>query len=132
MGRGFLLSDEQVGGSNPVLISEGLWKRRFGSSPDAAGATLRIDGTASTIVGVLPGSFRFMDEAEVWRLIDRDGPFDPLRDQHSVLGLGRISSSASFEQARAEMEGIAARLAETYPDTQLIRSSCACSIKSQV
>lgn len=122
VGRGFLLSDEQVGGSNPVLISEGLWKRRFGSSPDAAGATLRIDGTASTIVGVLPGSFRFMDEAEVWRLIDRDGPFDPLRDQHSVLGLGRISSSASFEQARAEMEGIAARLAETYPDTNAGKS----------
>jgi predicted permease len=116
-GRGLLLSDEQVGGSTAVLISEGLWKRRFGSSPDAMGSTLRLDGMASTIVGVLPGTFQFMDDADVWRLIDRDGPFDPLRDQHSVLGLGRISSSSTFEQARVEMEGIAARLAEVYPET---------------
>ena len=121
-GRGFLLSDEQVGGSNAVLISEGLWKRRFGSSPDAAGTSLQIDGQTRTIVGVLPGTFRFVDEAEVWVLIDRDGPFDPLRDQHSVLGLGRITPSATLEQARVEMEGIAARLAETYPETNAGKS----------
>lgn len=121
-GRGFLHSDELVGGSTAVLISEGLWKRRFGSSPNAIGSTLQLDGMASTIAGVLPGTFRFMDEAEVWRLVDRDGPFDPLRDQHSVLGLGRISSSSTFEQARAEMEGIAARLAEVYPVTNAGKS----------
>ncbi len=121
-GRGFLLSDERVGGSNVVMISEGLWKRRFGSSPDAIGSTLRLDGMASTIVGVLPATFKFMEEAEVWRLIDRDGPFDPLRDQHSILGLGRIAPSSTFEQARVEMEGIAARLAEIYPDTNAGKS----------
>jgi len=121
-GRGFLLSDEQVGGSTAVLISEGLWKRRFGSRPEAIGSTLQLDGMASTIAGVLPGTFSFMDEAEVWRLIDRDGPFDPLRDQHSILGLGRISSSSTFEQARVELEGIAARLAEVYPETNAGKS----------
>ena len=121
-GRSFLLSDEEVGGSTAVLISEGLWKRRFGGSPDAVGSTLRLDGMSATIVGVLPGTFSFMYEAEVWRLIDRQGPFDPLRDQHSILGLGRVASGRTLEQARVEMEGIAARLAEIYPDTNAEKS----------
>lgn len=117
VGRGFLFADEQVGGSDAVLIGEGLWQRRFGRSPDAVGSTLQIDGRSQVIVGVLPGTFRFINEADVWRLIDRDGPFDPLRDQHSILGLGRVAPSITFDQARIEMEGIAARLAEAYPDT---------------
>ena len=57
IGRAFLPEEDQVGAAPVVLISSGLWKRKFGSSPEALGKSLTLNGTAYTIVGVIPADF---------------------------------------------------------------------------
>ncbi len=116
LGRDFLPREEQ-GGATAVIISDGLWRRRFGASPDVLGRTLVLDGNARTIVGVMPPGFRFLQDIDVWSLVDRDGPIDPVRDSHSHLVIGRLKPGVSIEQAQADVNAISASLQEEYPAT---------------
>src|SRR5215204_3599479 len=99
-----------------VLLSHGLWQRRFGSDPGIVGRQLRIDGQSLTVVGVMPPGFRFPFQSDLWWLNDRyfDRQNRGLRIDQTI---GRLKAGVSPEQARAEMQEIAARLAQTYPDT---------------
>jgi hypothetical protein len=83
VGRHFLPEEEIPGSAGVTLISYGFWQSRFGGTPDAVGSTLNLDGSPLTVVGVMPRGFRFLLEADLWRLVDRDGPFDLERDSHS-------------------------------------------------
>jgi putative ABC transport system permease protein len=117
VGRGFLLEDETRGGASLTLISHGLWHDRFGGSPDAVGRTLTLDGTPLTIIGVMPRGFRFLLDADVWRLVDREGPFDTERDSHSHYVIGRLKPGVGLDQALRETDLISRRLAEQYPES---------------
>lgn len=112
-----LLSEDEQGRSNTILISHSFWQRRFGGSPDAVGATLNLDSSPYTVVGVMPRGFRFLHEADLWALINRDDPFDKQRDSHSFDILGRLKQGVSIEQAQSEVDGIARGLEQQYPDT---------------
>ncbi|MEJ2186777.1 MAG: ABC transporter permease [Gemmatimonadota bacterium] len=116
-GRSFLPEEEVRGGASSVIISYGYWQRRFGGADDAVGATLTLDGTPSTVVGVMPRGFRFMFDADVWQLIDRNGPFDTQRDSHSHWVAGRLAPGVSIDQAQADVDGISRALAEEYPES---------------
>jgi putative ABC transport system permease protein len=120
-GRSWRRQDEEQN-ANMVLISYGFWQRRFGGASNAVGSTLRLDSLPfnagpAAIVGVLPRGFRFLYDADVWLLIGRDSQIDTSRDAHSCYLVGRLASSASFKQAQAEVDGIAAQMAQQYPDT---------------
>jgi putative ABC transport system permease protein len=116
-GRLFLPADEEAGGRGGVLISHGFWQRHFGGAPDAVGRTLPLDGSGASVLGVLPRGFRFLHDADVWSLIDRDGPYDDTRDSHSYTILGRLKPGVTRAQAQADLDGIAAGLEQAYPDT---------------
>jgi len=116
LGRDFLESEEQ-GGAGTAVISHGFWQRRFGGSPDVLGVTLSLDGAPLRIVGVMPPSFRFALDVDLWRLVDRDGPADLVRDSHSHLLVGRLKPGVSIEQAQADVDAISASLAREFPDT---------------
>ncbi len=116
-GRHFLPEEEQQKGARVVLISNSLWRTRFGASPDVLGSVLNIDAVPHTVVGVMPREFRFMFDADLWRLVDRDGPFDEIRDSHSHLVVGRLKSGVSIEQAQSEIDSISRTLEEQYPET---------------
>lgn len=123
MGRLFRPEEDQIGAGPVVLISAGFWKRRFGSSPNAVGKTLTLDGKSYTIIGVIPSSFSYQ---ETYFPKGRDvyvpiGQWDDptFRDRRTGLGrgaIGRLKPGVSFTQANTEMEGIAAHLAEIYPN----------------
>ena len=99
-----------------VLMSHGLWQRRFGSDPAIVGRQLRVDGRSLTVVGVMPPGFRFPFQSDLWWLSDRY--FDrQTRGWRIDQTIGRLKPGVSPEQADAEMREIAARLAQTYPDT---------------
>ncbi|MDQ2918849.1 MAG: ABC transporter permease, partial [Verrucomicrobiota bacterium] len=66
LGRGLQLADEQPGRSNVVVLSQGLWERRFGSDRNIIGREIRFDGEARTVVGVMPASFSPDDYGELW------------------------------------------------------------------
>ena len=99
-----------------VLLSHGLWQRRFGSDPAIVGRQLSIDGKNLTVIGVMPPGFRFPFQSDLWWLNDRyfDRESRRLRLDQTI---GRLKSGVSAQQAQVEMRDIAARLAQTYPDT---------------
>jgi putative ABC transport system permease protein len=101
-----------------VLLSHGLWQRRFAGDPAIVGRQLRIDGHSLTVAGVMPPDFRFPFQSDLWWLNDRY--FDRhSRDMRIDQTIGRLKPGVTTEQAGAEMQAIAARLAQTYPDTNV-------------
>jgi len=125
VGRFFSEQEDQVGAAPVAVISDGLWKRKFASSPDAVGKSLNLNGTLYTIVGVLPAHFQFISgngnfhgDAEVFTPIGQWN--DPLfRDRHTGMGMdavGRLKPGVTLQQATLDMQAVAAHLAEAYPD----------------
>jgi len=117
LGRGFLPEEEEAGDARVIVISYRLWQDRYGGSSNALGTALHIDSIPFTIVGVLPARFEFLFDADVWGLIDRDGPWDWARDSHSHWVVGRLADGATLEQAQSELDAISSGLGELYPDT---------------
>lgn len=99
-----------------VLISNALWQRRFGSDPKVLGRQLRIDGESLTVIGVMPPDFRFPFQTDLWWLKD-NWPNSQNRGLRIDQSIARLRPGVSALQARAEMEQIAARLAQAYPET---------------
>src|ERR1044072_6485783 len=104
------------GNDDTVLLSHGLWQRRFGSDPSIVGRQLRIDRTSLTVIDVMPAEFRLPFQSDLWWLNDRYFSSES-RAMRIDQTIGRLKSGVSQEQAQAEMREIAARLAQTYPDT---------------
>ena len=117
LGRSLLPDDEKPGASRVVLLSEGLWQRRFGSKPEVLGRKLILDGESYTVVGVLPRIGRsFYAGSKVWApLIAEAERAD--RGQRSFQVVGRLKSGLLFERAEAEMSTIGRRLEHQSPDT---------------
>src|SRR5579864_6988452 len=115
LGRDFLPHEDVAGDKNNVaLISEGLWRRKYGADPSILGKKLTVRGIPTTVVGVLPASFRFPDvKADIWELIHID-PEAP-RQGRFLAPIARLRTGVSIEQARAEMKIIAAQLALENP-----------------
>jgi len=105
-----------AGETDTVLLSHGLWQRKFGSDPAIVGRQLHIDRHSLTVIGVMPPGFRFPFQSDLWWLNDRyfDHESRGLRIDQTIA---RLKPGVSTEQAQAEMKEIAARLAQTYPDT---------------
>jgi putative ABC transport system permease protein len=119
LGRVFSASEERPGTPPVVLLSYPLWQSRFGADPHAVGSTVALDGHAYTVAGVLPPEFRWVEQADVIEpvgvLATNDDDFETRGDRGDMMVLGRLAPNSSLEQARSEMEGIAARLAAAYP-----------------
>lgn len=115
-GRHLNAEDEQER-ANVILISYGFWQRRFGGTPEAVGSTLNLNSSPYTVVGVMPQGFRFMQEADLWGLINREDPFDKRRDSHSYTLVGRLKQGVAIEEAQSDVDVIARSLEQQYPDT---------------
>src|SRR5215213_5987441 len=124
LGRTLMNGDEAEGRADVVVLSHGLWQRRFGGAADVVGRTVTLNGGAATVVGVMPPDFRwFIKEnslsgkpADLWVPL-------ALTEQQRTERRGRFLSAAallkpgvSVEQARSELDTIAARLETQYPD----------------
>ena len=121
IGRPFHPEEDQVGAAPVVLISSGLWNRKFGSSPEALGKSLTLNGTAYTVVGVVPVDFHYtgngFHRSDVYIPIGQwnDTTF---RDRRAGMGMdavGRLKAGVTFEQAKADMDALGRHLAEEYP-----------------
>ncbi|HUH61761.1 MAG TPA: ABC transporter permease [Terracidiphilus sp.] len=129
-GQGFRPEDEKLG-TRVALISHALWVSQFGSDPRVVGRTMHLSGEAYTIVGVMPGSFRFPVYApknDFWTTlaVDNDGTPHAAtanRGSHSMSVMGRLKPGVTVAEADTEMKAIAARLAAQYPDTNTKHNS---------
>ena len=123
-GRLFIPEDEQAGHPAIVVISRGLWQRRFGGEPDLVGKPITLDGKSYTVAGIAPAGFQYPDKTDAWV-----PPFNLVPMLSATMnverarGFGFLSTVAllkpgvSLEQAKAEMETITGRLREQYPET---------------
>ena len=118
-GRTFLPEEEQPGRDQVVIISHGLWERRFGADPGLVGYTITIDDRPFRVIGILPRDFDLFGRK---RAYDIWMPFDFTRgqlrrDDYSLMVFARLKAGIKREQAQAEMSAIAERLEQKYPET---------------
>jgi len=120
-GRTLLPEDGKQGAASVAVLSESLWRSRFGSDPAMIGQSITLDMRSFTVVGILPASFRYPDFAphqDVWISVAQDPLFGPRMSQPGArvqVGIGRMKPGVSLTQARAEMNTLGARLAKQYP-----------------
>jgi putative ABC transport system permease protein len=118
LGRAFLPEEDQAGATRVVLLSYGLWQRRFGADPKLVGQALTLDGQTYTVVGVMPPQFQFPSrEYEFWVPMAFSSQEAGRRGSHYLGVVGRLKPGVSQEQAQSEMDTIAARLQQTYPQS---------------
>ncbi len=124
LGRNFLPEEEELGKAHVVILSYGLWKRRYGADRMLVGRTIRIDGEDFTVVGVMPPEFRWQfwsGPRQLWVPVGYTQT-DKGRDENSFLSFARLKPGVTVAQARAEMAAIGAALSKQYPD-QLMNMS---------
>jgi len=113
LGRTFTPEEERAGqGAGVVLLSHGLWERLFAGDPGAVGRSLTLNGRPHAVIGVLPRGFRYPYETTLWLPVDLD------HDAAGTWGLNvqaRLKPGVGLQQARDDLAGIAAQLAEELP-----------------
>ena len=108
-------------GPRQALIGYAWWKRRFGGDAGVVGRQIRVDDETFTIAGVMPRGFEFppMGSASYkpvfWMSLNLSADQERARHLHSLAVVARLKAGASIQQAQAEMDTIAARLAKAYP-----------------
>ncbi len=116
LGRTFTAEEDQPGVTPVVLISHGLWLRRFGGDPSVVGKTIGINGGESEVIGVMGPEFEFPSErVEVWSALGLLADQMENRAVHTLSAVARLSPGVSLEEAEAEMTTIAARIQEEFP-----------------
>lgn len=117
LGRSFTADEDRRGGTPVVLLTSNFWKRRFGENPAVLGSTLTLNERLFTVVGVIPSDDLVLDGISI--LIPIGQWAEPMFQDRGVgMGMrvvGRLKPGVSFQQARAELDGIAANLAREYP-----------------
>jgi putative ABC transport system permease protein len=116
-GRSFLADEEKPGSAPVAMISEGLWKRRFGGDPAIIGQSLTLNSVSRTVVGIAPAGLRVLTNGDVWIPMT----IDPGREQrlnHVIIAVGRIKRGVTQTQAQAEMETIAGRVGRQFPEVR--------------
>jgi putative ABC transport system permease protein len=120
-GRTLLPEDGKPGAAPVAVLSENLWRSRFGSNPAVIGESVTLDMRSFTVVGILPASFRYPDGAppqDVWISVAQDPLFGPRMSQPGarvLVGIGRLKPGVFLAQAQAEMNTLGARLAREFP-----------------
>jgi putative ABC transport system permease protein len=120
VGRVFTADEDKPGGPPVVVLSYGLWQRRFAGDPQIVGQTLSFNDRGYTVIGVMPRGFRFPSRVEMWVPVGQlsDQPSWKQRGNHPGLyGVARLRPGVTIEQARADMDNIAAGLEKLYPNS---------------
>ena len=115
-GRAFSAAEDRPGGAAVAILSERLWRRRFGGDRSLLGRPVRIEGAPHTVVGIAPQDVGFSTDIDVWLPLKPD-PGVYWRGDRRLLVLGRLAPGVTPERATAEMESIAAALAREFPDS---------------
>jgi predicted permease len=118
-GRTFAAEEEIPGKDQVVILSDALWRSRFGSDVEILGKTITLDGTAYTVVGVMPRGFRFQDFSDdapqLWKPLAYSAKIAEGRTDRRSFVIARLRRGVNVRQAETEVQTIAARMAKSYP-----------------
>jgi putative ABC transport system permease protein len=115
VGRLFLAEEDKPGADRVVLLSDGLWERRFGRDPKIVGKTLVLNELPHTVVGVMGAGFKFPEETELW-VPFREAEGSLRRDTKGLFTFARLAPGTTIDQARTSLKQVAGRLAKEYPE----------------
>ena len=117
-GRLLAPDDEKPASAPVVVISHGLWERKFGARPDMIGKTIDLSGAAYQVVGILPAGFQTLGTpVDAWGIITLNPSVDyRARSGRSLRVIGKLAPGVSVEQAQSEFSAMAQRLEQRYPD----------------
>ena len=116
IGRAFTADDERSGAPPVAILSDDVWRRRFGGDPNAVGRVVDLDGDRVELIGVMPAGFVMpsQPDAEVWRPLPVDRAALQL-GAFSAQGIGRMAAGDSLAQVQAELETLLSNLPEVFP-----------------
>ncbi|HEU4794163.1 MAG TPA: ABC transporter permease [Pyrinomonadaceae bacterium] len=120
LGRGFTLANERSGHDQVAILSHALWQRRFGGDPSILSKTIVVNGKPHEVIGVMGESATFPQAADLWLPMNFDGPEDPamkIRFAKFIRPIGRLKPGVSLAEAQTDMDLIAARLEQQYPES---------------
>jgi len=133
MGRGIGIADAR---QDVVVLSEGLWRRRFGADPAIVGQSIRMNGEPYTVVGIMPAHFDFpRKDVELWtgyRTVLADPVWGGSRMRRFQRVIARLKPGVTVAAASADVDGVAKRLAAQYPDANAGGGAVAVSLKDQL
>jgi putative ABC transport system permease protein len=135
IGRGFTAADEDPSAPAVALIGEGFWRRQFNGDNSVIGKTVLLDGSPSTVVGVLPANITFPNRTvamDVWQVLRPTTNPTASRGSHNFQVMGRLRPGATVASATADLKIIAARLAQEYPQSQEKRSVAVTSYRDVI
>ena len=123
MGRDFTAEDNKPGAEKVAILGDEIWRRDFAADPNIVGQSVRINGKAATIVGVMPPNFKFPFSDELWTPLYNEFPPTPRGElqiganNRAPAVMGRLKPGVSIDQANAEFIALARHLAEDNPKT---------------
>lgn len=116
LGRTFIVTPKLFGKEPEAVISDRLWRTRFGGDPSVLGRTVRLNGFVHTVVGVMPRGFGFPRETDVWQRLGWDME-QHSRSAHFMEAVGRLKPGVTVAQADHDLSALGARLAREHPKT---------------
>lgn len=116
-GRWFSAEEDSNGGARVVMISHGLWQRRFGGDTAVVGQTISLNNSQYVVVGIAPPKFNFGDKIDVWLPMGLWANDMMHRSSRAAFVVGRLKSNVTVEQANASMSLLARQLESQYPDS---------------
>jgi putative ABC transport system permease protein len=117
LGRTWLPGEDQPAKAQVAILSYGLWREHFAGDPGAVGRTIALNSKKYTIVGVMPASFRYPFQTQMWAPLEMDSKSVGQRGSHWANAVGRLKSGVSVQAARADLKIVSGRLEKTYPDS---------------
>ena len=115
LGRAIDPSDEAPEREHVVVLSYGLWNSQFGADKQIVGKTIHLDGDAYSVIGVMPASFAKPESVSLWVPLAWTAEEKAVRGEHSMAAIARLKPGVTVQQAQAELDAIARRIAEQYP-----------------
>ncbi len=115
LGRVFAAEELEPGHEKVVIPSYALWQARFGSNLEIIGESVRLDGQPYTVVGVMPSTFRFPTNAQIWTPLAWTPKDRAVRNNHNEVVIARLKAGVDMKQAQAEMDAISRSLEVAYP-----------------
>ncbi len=119
MGRDFTAEDNKPGAEKTTILGHEIWQRDFNADPHIVGQSVRINGKAATIIGVMPAGFKFPISEQLWVPLYNEFPLklreDPTANNSAPAVMGRLKANVSLDQVNAEFVGLAKRIAKDNP-----------------
>ncbi len=114
MGRTFSPEEDRVNAPPTVILSEDLWRRRYGADREIVGKSILVGSSQTRVVGVMPAGFHFPDNAELWMPVQIDPKYNTRMD-HSLEGIARLRADATVERAQDDLRGIMQQITHEHP-----------------